>query len=389
MLRIGRYLPIFVLLVLLLSACQPIATPPMAAAPVSPTEAASAGATATLEPTAAATAAEMATPRPTRPPRVKLTAERKTLTSQALAGNLLGDPTERGFFVVLPSDYATSGKHYPVVYGLHGYTGNEYVDPMEFQRVQEAALRYGRVKEMILVFPNASNALGGSMYLSSPTIGDYETYLTQELVDYIDANYRTIPDRESRGIMGCSMGADGAMHLALKYPDVYSVAAPYSGTYLWEQDPWLMLGADGFLHEPADFSEVTDLSIEARGEIALAAAIMPNADKPPFYFDMPYVIENGEAKPAPGFVEALEAASPAQDARSYVQQPVRLRGILLSHGGYDYLAPVEIARDYSALLTELGIDHEYWEADAGHCTMDKEPILKFMSDNLVFEEVAP
>ena len=94
---------------------------------------------------------------------MKLTAEHKTLTSQALAGNLLGDPTERGFFVVLPSDYATSDKHYPVVYGLHGYTGNEYVEPMEFQRTQESALRYGRVKEMIFVFPDASNALGGSI----------------------------------------------------------------------------------------------------------------------------------------------------------------------------------------------------------------------------------
>ena len=366
MLRVGRHIPVFVLSTLLLSACQPIATPPMAAAP-----------------------AEMATPRPTRPPRVKLTAERKTLTSQALAGNLLGDPIERGFYVVLPSDYATSDKHYPVVYGLHGYMGSEYVNPMEFQSAQESALRYGRVKEMIFVFPNASNLLGGSMYLSSPTIGDYETYLTKELVEYIDANYRTIPDRKSRGIMGCSMGADGAMHLALKYPDVYSVAAPYSGTYLWTQDPWLMLGAEGFQHEPTDFSEITDLSIEAQGELAMAAAIMPNPDKPPFYFDMPYVIENGETILAPGFTEKLEASSPVQDARRYLDQPERLRSLLIYHGLHDYLAPVELGRGFSALLTELGIEHEYMEVDAMHCNMDKEPILKLMSDHLVFEEAAP
>ena len=97
------------------------------------------------------------------------------------------------------------------------------------------------------------------MYLSSPTIGDYETYLTKELVDYIDANYRTIPNRDSRGIMGCSMGADGAMHLALKYPDVYSVAAPFSGTYDWAKDPWLELGARGFQSEPTNFTEFLGL----------------------------------------------------------------------------------------------------------------------------------
>ncbi len=107
---------------------------------------------------------------------------------------------------------------------------------------------------MILVFPNASNKLGGSMYLSSPTIGDYETYLTRELVDFVDANYRTLAQRDSRGITGCSMGADGAMHLALKYPDVYSVAAPYSGTYDWAKDPWLTIGAQRFQGEPTDLS---------------------------------------------------------------------------------------------------------------------------------------
>lgn len=52
---------------------------------------------------------------------------------------------------------------------------------------------------MIFVFPDANNQLKGSIYLSSPTIGDYETYITQEVVDLVDTTYRTIPDRNSRG----------------------------------------------------------------------------------------------------------------------------------------------------------------------------------------------
>lgn len=363
------------LVALSLSACNPIQRPQSA----SPTEAA----------VAAATSAELPTPRPTRPPRVKLTAERKTLDSQALAGNLLGDPTERGFYIVLPSDYATSDTRYPVVYGLHGYGGSEYTEPIGFLRVQESALRYGRVKEMIFVFPNASNSLGGSMYLSSPTIGDYETYLTKELVDYIDTNYRTIPSPESRGIMGCSMGADGAMHLAFKYPDVYSVAAPYSGTYDWTRDPWLTIGATGYDHEPIDLNEFNALPLEeTRWEIALAAAVTPNSVKPPLYLDMPYMIVNGKAEVAPGFVEKLGAASPVQDAKDYINQPNRLHNVMIYHGLHDPLAPVEIVRDFSSMLTELGIDHEYLEVDAMHCNMDMEPILKFMSDHLVFEATA-
>lgn len=375
------------LVLLLLAACQPIQVPP-ATAPASPTGAGVVAATTAPDATATATEQATASARPTRAPRVKLTAEHQKLTSQALAGNLLGDPTERGFYVVLPSDYATSAKRYPVVYGLHGYTGNEYTDPMAFQRVQELALRRGDVKEMILVFPDGSNKLGGSMYLRSPTIGDYETYLTKELVEYIDANYRTIPDRNSRGIMGCSMGADGAMHLALKYPDVYSVAAPYSGTYVWSRDPWLTIGAEGFKQEPADLGKLGEQPIETNWEIAMVAAVASNPDKPPFFLDMPYVRETGQAKVAPGFVEKLEAFSPVQDAKNYLQQPLRLRGILVYHGRQDDFAPVGIVRDFSALLTELGIEHEYLEVDAMHCNMDLEPILKFMSEHLVFEEPA-
>ena len=96
---------------------------------------------------------------------------------------------------------------------------------------------------MILIFPDANNQLKGSIYLSSPTIGDYETYIAQEVVDLVDATYRTIPDRNSRGITGCSMGGDGSIYLALKYPGVFSVAAPASATY--ESAPTRLCGKKG------------------------------------------------------------------------------------------------------------------------------------------------
>jgi predicted esterase len=98
------------------------------------------------------------------------------------------------------------------------------------------------------------------------------------------------------------------------------------------------------------------------------------------------VIVNGKAEVAPGFTAKLAEASPVQDAYNYVAQPLRLRGILLYHGLYDDLVPAEIVRGFDALLNELGVEHDYREVDAGHCGMDKEPILQFMSERLVFEE---
>jgi S-formylglutathione hydrolase FrmB len=189
-----------------------------------------------------------APPAPTPQPvlqQAKVTIGDFTLNSQALAGNLLGDATERPVSVILPPGYADSQKRYPVVYYLHGgdvdaetqalyllqsmfremWLGTENATGDFIAGVQQAMQR-GEIQEMILVFPNAGNNLTGSWYLSSPTNGDYETYLTQELVDYVDSHYRTLAQRASRGIAGCSMGADGAAHLGLKYPDVYAVVVP-------------------------------------------------------------------------------------------------------------------------------------------------------------------
>ena len=142
----------------------------------------------------------------------------------------------------MPPSYETSDKRYPVVYVLHWYTGHAVSLVGPVKRAYDAAVIDGDVQEMIFAFPDAHNKLGCGGYMSSTTIGDYETYIAQEFVDHIDATYRTLPDRASRGITGCSAGGDGSLHLALTYPGVFSVAAPMSGTYDWSQDPYLEHG---------------------------------------------------------------------------------------------------------------------------------------------------
>ena len=190
-------------------------------------------------PTATPTSPAAAEASPTPAAAGKIETVQGKITSNALAGNLLGDPATRTYSVLLPPSYGASDKRYPVVYVLHWYTGKDYsmVGPMLAPYM--SLLREDKVQEMIFVFPDASNTFGGSQYLSSPTIGDYETYVTQEFVELVDATYRTIPDRNSRGITGCSMGGDGSIYLALKYPGVFSVAAPASATYDWARDPVL------------------------------------------------------------------------------------------------------------------------------------------------------
>ena len=86
----------------------------------------------------------------------------------------------------------------------------------------DAALAFGASKEMILVMPNAFTRYFGSMYSSSATTGDWEAFIARELVAHIDAHYRTMPDVQSRGLAGHSMGGYGTIRIGMKYPDVFS-----------------------------------------------------------------------------------------------------------------------------------------------------------------------
>jgi S-formylglutathione hydrolase len=141
------------------------------------------------------------------------TTERVTIQSKALEGNLIGDSPTRDVSVYLPPSYAQSRtRRYPVVYLLHGFTdsdakwfgldGKHWINvPAVLNRAMGGASN-SDVKELIVVMPNAFNAFQGSMYSSSATIGDWERFVAEELVAFVDKRYRTVASRNSRGLAG-------------------------------------------------------------------------------------------------------------------------------------------------------------------------------------------
>jgi len=288
------------------------------------------------------------------------------ITSTALADNLIGDPPTRTYSVYLPPGYETSDRHYPVVYVLQGFGGgvNFRVLAGYFDHLMAA----GSAHEMILVFFDGVNKLGGSWYLSSPTIGDYETFIADELVSKVDATYRTLPTSESRGITGCSMGGYGALHLALIRPDAFSVAAPMSAPYEWEQWTASILKEHG-----------------RDALISLAAAAAPNPDNPPRYLDMPFKVVNGELESEPDVLRRIDAHDPVADLELYLDQPIRLRGLMIyqdTDRGSEDRSYTEAAGAFDKTLTEKGIDHEFIQVEAAHCGGGWAPILEFMSTHL-------
>ncbi len=226
------------------------------------------------------------------------------ITSPALKGNLLGDPATRPMWVWLPPSYDTSPeKRYPTIYMLHGFTGdhNQFkYGPMLNLNIGEMAsilIADGRIDEVIIVMPDASNVFGGSFYSSNKVIGDYRTYIAHDLVNYIDRKYRTIPERDSRSIAGNSMGANGALSLAMEYPKIFGAVAAMSPSADLAVPPTTL---DGFmkanpetLDKPTLAHNTDELRALLSGNVSVnvfyarGAALSPNPDNPPFYVDLP------------------------------------------------------------------------------------------------------
>jgi S-formylglutathione hydrolase FrmB len=126
--------------------------------------------------------------------------------------------------VILPDGYKKNGKAYPVLYLLHGHSGNYTSWVNDFPITQELSDQYS----MIIVSPDGGYS---SWYLDSPIDSSfkYETFVSKELIGRIDQNYMTLKKPSGRAISGLSMGGHGALYLAFRHPDVFGAAGSMSG----------------------------------------------------------------------------------------------------------------------------------------------------------------
>src|SRR3954469_8156435 len=161
--------------------------------------------------------------------------ERATIESEALRGNPLGDPHERPLWVYRPPGYEESDRRYPVVYVIQGMTGmveawfnvSPFAD--NFPRMVEEL-----APECLVVLVDAFTALGGSQFVDSPAVGDYHSYLCDDVVPFVDATFRTLAARDHRGIAGKSSGGYGAMITPMLRPDIFGGLATHAGDALFD-----------------------------------------------------------------------------------------------------------------------------------------------------------
>ncbi len=196
-------------------------------------------------------------------------------------------------------------RRYPVVYLLHGFGAHDDMFTGRLGNLTESADRLASAagnSSPIIVMPDAFTLHRGSMYSNSVTTGDWETFIAQDLVAYIDSHYRTINARISRGLAGHGMGGYGALRIGMKRPDVFSSLYVMSAAFLEATD-----SARPEAAAPAEAIKTRAQAEEAaRGEeaqpagsgpslaLALAAAWSPNASNAPLFLDLP--VKDGKVR---------------------------------------------------------------------------------------------
>lgn len=287
----------------------------------------------------------------------------------SIAGNQGGEEASRHLTVYLPPDYKESRQRYPVIYFLHGmvWTDSSTMLDIHFDRLLDAAIFHKEIPPVILVLPDASTTYGGSWYTNSALTGNWTDFIARDVVNYVDQHYRTIANRNSRGLSGISMGGHGALKVAMLYPKVFG--AVYAMT------PAVLNWSDSTNTKLKDFKmiqkarNIDDLEMSGRALVLvdLGRSFSPNLKRTPFFADMPVTYADNIEKIDSDAIKKWNTHLPTQMLDHYSEALKTLNGLKIDWGRNDLARHVPgTCLEFSKKLEKLGVKHFAEEYLGGH-----------------------
>ncbi|WP_263351880.1 alpha/beta hydrolase [Acidicapsa acidisoli] len=320
----------------------------------------------------------------------------RELRGESLTHSLIGTNPVRRLAVYLPAGYEGSARRYPVLYYLQNplseFSSSFYEH--EARAVLDRATEPGGIGPFVMVAVDMATPFGCSWYVNSPVTGNWEDFMMQEVVPYVDANFRTLPTRDSRGIFGDFMGGYGAIRFGMTHPEVFGAVYALhpvgtgSGIYtMYSRPDWEKL---------ARIKSTDELSKEVWANIFLSIfqASVPDVDKPPLYIDL-QAHKTGDALEIDSAVtERLRDDFLLETMiGKYADNLKSLRGFRFdwarNDGNQDH---VYANQAFTHKLNEFGIAHEAEEYNgvwgSGNWSTDGRvatEVLPFFQRSLVFE----
>jgi S-formylglutathione hydrolase FrmB len=323
------------------------------------------------------------------------------LASEALRGNRLGDPHERPLWVYTPPGYAGEpDRRYACIYLIQGHTGqldmwrNRSAFRPNVIELVDALFAEEGCPPALVVFVDAWTSYGGSQFLDSPGVGNYHTYLCDEIVPFVDARYRTEAAAAHRGIAGKSSGGYGAMVTPMLRPDLFGGLATHAGDAVFEgcylpdfRDAARALrdGYDGsfdrfwtdFRSRPA-FTKSSDFPL--LNTWAMAACYSANDDGS---IDLPFDSATGEL--IDDVWQRWLAWDPVRMVDGHADALRGLRAIYIDSGARDQFFLDLGAEGFRRALERIGVTDVFFELfDGTHSSIEyRYPIaLRYLAERL-------
>lgn len=268
--------------------------------------------------------------------------EHVVIPAPSLAGNALGDPTSQKALVYLPWGYKENpSRRYPVLYLLHGFSLGSVLD--DWGEVVSGTMnnfvRLDPRHAFIVVVPNGANSVFGSFYLNSSVAGNWERYVTEDVVRYVDEHYRSIADRRSRAIAGHSMGGFAALRLAMLHSELFSTAYAMSPCCLDLQDDFT--SSNPAWREVVKLTSIEDVRHAAAENqfwttalAAFAIAASPDSARS-LKADLPYRMEGEKLVAVPDVIRGWKAVMPLNLINQHKQELSSLSGLAIDFGYED------------------------------------------------------
>jgi Putative esterase len=322
--------------------------------------------------------------------------------SEALNDNALGDPHVRPLWVYVPPGYEDEpARRYSSIYLIQGLTGqlDMWRNRSAFRKnppemMDELFAGDDAPPPAILVWVDAWTSLGGSQFVDSPGTGRYHTYLCEEVVPWVDANYRTRAEASGRGISGKSSGGYGAMITPMLRPDLFGGLATHAGDALFETCylPDFRVSArtlrdhydgsferfwDDFRSRPA-FSKKTDYTL--LNDWCMAACYSTDADGT---VQLPYDPATGELRPE--VWERWLAWDPVRMVRRHAEALRSLEAIYVDAGNRDDVYLDLGAEAFRRALAEIGVTDIHFELfDGTHMSIEyRYPLaVRYLAERL-------
>lgn len=296
-------------------------------------------------------------------------------SSQVLKNNPLGDQSDRELYVYLPPGY-DGKKRFPVVYCLTGFTGrgkmllNDSAFTPNLAERMDKLIDENSIKPMIVVMPDCFTHYGGSQYINSTATGNYEDYLTDEIVPFVDENLLTIADKNSRAVMGKSSGGYGALICGMRHAAQFGLICSTSGDCYFEMlylpefpkafrairgYPKRLLARFWDENEKKGKHDFDGLNI-----IGMSACYSPNGTD----FELPFNVQTGELREE--IWQKWLENDPVRLVEKSVENLSSLKLLFIDAGTRDEFALDIGARVFCERLKKHNISFIHEEFDDGH-----------------------